>query len=64
MDYIELTLLVIGAVALFLGYRKNQRNVLLTAAIVLFLAGTVGDFGRGFTAGITDASAVPASTSK
>ena len=64
MNYIELALLVIGAVVLVLGYRKIQRNMLLAAAILLFLAGTVGDFGRGFIAGATDASAAPAATSK
>ncbi|HEY9511377.1 MAG TPA: hypothetical protein VIQ48_02265 [Rhodanobacter sp.] len=64
MNYIELALLVIGAVVLVLGYRKNQRNVLLAGAMLLFLAGTVGDFSSGFIAGITDTSAAPTTTSK
>ena len=51
MDYIEAALFIVGVVALVIGYRKNQRNVLLSAAIILFLAGTVGDFAEGFQQG-------------
>lgn len=51
MEYIEIILLVVGVIALIVGYRKNQRNVLLFAAIVLFLAATVGDFAHGILDG-------------
>lgn len=52
MSYVEVALFIVGAAALVFGYRKNQRNVLLLAAILLFLAGTVGDFTRGFASGL------------
>ncbi len=51
IEYIELALLIAGLVALVVGYRKNRRNILLSAAIILFLAGTVGDFAHGFRDG-------------
>lgn len=51
MKYIEIALFIVGVVALVIGYRKNRRNVLLCAAIVLVLACTVGDFAHGFQEG-------------
>jgi hypothetical protein len=52
MDYIEFGLLLLGASMLVIGYRKNSRNVLLAAAIVLFLSATAGGFVQGFVQGI------------
>lgn len=51
MTYVEIALFVIGLVALVVGYRRNRRNVLLAAAIVLFLSGTVSEFATGFAHG-------------
>lgn len=53
MKYIELVLLIVGVVVSAIGYRKNHRNVLLFAAIILFLAGTVGNFAHGFREGFS-----------
>ena len=40
MYYFEIALFVIGLLLLVMGYRRNHRNLLLCAAITLFLAGT------------------------
>jgi|ThiBiot_300_plan_2_1041538.scaffolds.fasta_scaffold03885_3 hypothetical protein len=48
MRYLELALLFVGLVTVVVGYRKNHRNLMLCAAVALFLAGTVGDFSHGF----------------
>lgn len=42
MKYIELALFIVGVVALVIGYRKNHRNVLLSAAIILFWQAPLG----------------------
>jgi len=41
----------IGVVCLLYGFFKNSRNMLLGAGIILFLAGSLGDFLQGFKAG-------------
>ena len=51
MHYVELVLFLIGVVLLFTGYKKNNRNLLLSAAIVLFLAGAGGSAVEGFADG-------------
>lgn len=60
MEYIELALLVSGAVVLAIGYRRNHRNLLLSAAGILFLTGTIGNFvprfEKGFDASPTSAA--------
>jgi hypothetical protein len=43
-------------VALVVGYRKNHRNLLLTAAILLFLAAGLRDVVDGFIDGFGDAT--------
>ena len=53
MTYIEIVLLVVGVITLVVGYRKHRRNLLLSAAIVLFLAGAIGDLVHGFNDGFT-----------
>ncbi|WP_109126395.1 hypothetical protein [Dyella sp. C11] len=58
MIYVEIACFVIGVVALVIGYRRNQRNLLLVAAIVLFLAGSVGDFAGGFKQGLQQGAKV------
>lgn len=54
MRYVELALLVAGVAMLVVGYRKRHRNLLLSAAIVLFLTGAIGDIAHGFVAGFAD----------
>ncbi|MGC1548034.1 MAG: hypothetical protein WA777_05855 [Rhodanobacter sp.] len=57
MTYIQLGLMLVGVITLVVGYRKSHRNTLLVAAIALFLAGSVGDFTRGFANGFQEGSA-------
>ena len=51
MYYFEIALFVAGLTLLIAGYRKNQRNVLLVAAVLLFLSGAVESFVEGFQEG-------------
>ena len=51
MYWMELGLAVGGFVALLVGFRRNNRNILLAAGIALFLSGAVPDFVRGVQAG-------------
>jgi len=44
---------LIGVACLLYGFFKNSRNILLGAGIILFLAGSLGDFLQGFKAGFT-----------
>lgn len=57
MYYIEIGLFVAGVLLLVFGYRKSSRNMLLGAAILLFLAGAFGDFVAGFAEGYHGARA-------
>ena len=56
MTIMEIALLAAGLVALVVGYRKNHRNLLLTAAILLFLAAGLRDVVDGFIDGFGDAT--------
>ena len=51
MDYLQVALFVIGSTLLVVGYRRNRRNWLLAAAIVLFLSSTGAQFTKGFADG-------------
>jgi len=51
MHGLELGLAVGGFVALVVGFRRNNRNILLAAGIALFLSGALPDFVRGVQAG-------------
>lgn len=62
MKYIELLLLVVGVVVLVVGYRRSSRNLLLSAAIMLFLAGTLGDIVHGFQDGYRQGRSAAAAT--
>jgi hypothetical protein len=53
MYILEIAIFVVGALLLFIGYRKANRNLLVMAAVLLFLTGTVGDFASGFSEGIS-----------
>jgi lipoprotein signal peptidase len=58
MYYLEIALFVVGLIVLVVGYRKNQRNVLLTAAILLFLSGALGSAVDGFSDGFNQVRTV------
>ena len=47
MFIISLVLLIVGIVLLVIGYRKNDRVLMLIAAILLFLAGGLEDLVKG-----------------
>lgn len=51
-DFIAYTLEIIGLVLLVLGYRRNNRNLLLAAALCLWIGAGVNDFARGFMDGV------------
>jgi hypothetical protein len=57
MLYSQGALLFIGIVALIIGYRKNSRNILVMAAIVLFLSAGLNDLINGFNEGFAEANA-------
>lgn len=50
-DALSYLLEIIGLVLLVIGYRKNNRNLLLAAAICLWLGAGVNDFVRGLIDG-------------
>jgi hypothetical protein len=54
MAYLEFALLAFGLTLLVLGYRRNRRGWLVTAAIALFLAGAIGPMTTGFMQGLSD----------
>ncbi|MCF7751658.1 hypothetical protein KQ945_12945 [Bacillus subtilis subsp. subtilis] len=54
---LEISLLCLGVVLLVVGYRRNHRNLMLAAALVLMSFGTLQDFGRGFLEGYQHATA-------
>lgn len=51
MLYVEIALLLVGICLLGLGYRRNDRNILLVAALLLLAAGTIGGFSQGLVDG-------------
>ena len=51
MYYLEITLFLIGLALLVVGYRSRNRNVMLSAAITLFLSASVDSFVGGFLEG-------------
>ena len=51
MTYVEVGLLLIGLGMLIFGYRKNSRNVLVIAALVLLASVAIPDFVAGFQDG-------------
>lgn len=44
MEWIAVALAFLGLVLLLVGFWKNRRGLLVVAGIVLFLAGSLGDF--------------------
>ena len=55
MYYMQVALFVIGSTLLVVGYRRNRRNWLLAAAIVLFLSSAGPQFIQGFADGVAGA---------
>lgn len=49
MFIMEVVLLVTGLVALVIGYRKDNRNVLLCAALLLLASGALSQVVSGFS---------------
>ena len=47
MLYVEIILLILGLVLLVIGYRKTDRNLMLVAAIVLWLSASIQDIVEG-----------------
>ena len=52
MDALQIGLFAVGMTVLVIGYRRNSRNLLLTAALVLLACGAISKFVSGFHAGI------------
>lgn len=57
MYFIEIVLFVVGLVLLVVGYRRNHRNLLLCAAITLFLSAGLGPMVEGFRKGYQESRA-------
>lgn len=53
MDALQIGLFVVGMTVRVVGYRRNNRNFLLTAALVLLACGVISGFVTGAHAGIT-----------
>lgn len=51
MVYLDILLFVVGAVLLVVGYSKNKRDIMLVAALMLFLSGALSSFIEGFVDG-------------
>lgn len=56
MYYVAIASLVVGLVALIVGYRKNNRNLLAISAALLLVAGGAEDFASGFQSGLEGAN--------
>jgi hypothetical protein len=54
MLYASLGLFIIGIIVLVVGYRKNDRNMLVVAAIILFTSAALEDFVQGFEEGLME----------
>ena len=57
MEYLGLILLVVGAVLLVVGYRRNSRNILVGAALLLLASHALPDFVTGIQDGYSEARA-------
>jgi hypothetical protein len=53
MQIFSLFLLLIGAVLLVSGFKKNNRVLLVVAAFVWLISGTWDEFSEGFKDGIS-----------
>jgi len=55
MSYFWLVLLLVGLVILVVGYRRNNRNILLGAALLMLASVAVPEMVEGFQEGYSDA---------
>ncbi|ATD01011.1 MAG: hypothetical protein ACPGVL_13655 [Pseudoalteromonas spongiae] len=55
MQYVEIFTLVLFAVLFSIGYKKNNRNMMLTASLCLLIGFAIEPFVIGFEQGIADA---------
>lgn len=54
MYWVAVGALIVGVVALVLGYRRNDRKLLAAAAVLLLVAGGAEDLVAGFRKGISE----------
>ncbi|SEK50293.1 hypothetical protein SAMN05428989_0236 [Pseudoxanthomonas sp. GM95] len=52
----EIALFIGGLVLLVIGYRRNTRNLMATAALLLFLSGAAAPAWEGFRDGLEHSS--------
>ncbi|MEX2498375.1 MAG: hypothetical protein WD397_05820 [Wenzhouxiangellaceae bacterium] len=52
-NLIDVALLISGLIVLVIGYRSNNRNLLLLAAILLLFSCALTEFATGFAEGLT-----------
>lgn len=55
MYFLEIALLLLGLVMLIAGYRKNNRNMLLAAAMILLLSAGIEGLVDGLSQGYSQA---------
>lgn len=55
MYFLEIALLLLGLVMLIAGYRKNNRNMLLAAAMILLLSAGIEGLADGLSQGYSQA---------
>jgi hypothetical protein len=58
-DTVSYILLALGIVLMVTGYRRNSRNMLVWAGLILCAGAGVNDFVHGFTDGIHAARVIP-----
>jgi hypothetical protein len=51
-DVLSYVLLALGIVLMVSGYRRNNRNMLVWAGLILCLGGGINEFVHGFVDGI------------
>lgn len=56
---LEIVLLIAGIGTLVVGYRRNHRNLMLSAALLLLASGALPEAVRGFSDGFNGSTARP-----
>ena len=54
-DWIDIVLLLAGCATLIVGYRRDNRKIMLVAAILLLCSCAFTSFATGFADGVQDA---------
>jgi hypothetical protein len=57
-DILSYVLMAVGIFLMVAGYRRNSRNMLVCAGLILCVGAGASDFVRGFTDGIQAAQAI------